>query len=154
MAQHGEEALCRHNFVRSLNMVGGQSTQRAVDCDEEVLCNRARCHVRRSQQSANASNQRSTSQELADSPDYGSPSAGFRRIPPDAVELLCIHLKATDVCRYPNSKPNTRKREDHKREGLLRRTYIGIPVLGQWKSRRLTCFTGTLSNIYVSTNSS
>ena len=66
-----------------------------------------------------------------DSPGYGSPSAGFRRIPPDAVDLSCIHLKANDVCRYPNSNPNTRKREDRKREGLLRYTYIRILVVGQ-----------------------
>ena len=66
-----------------------------------------------------------------DSPGYGSPSAGFRRIPPDAVDLSCIHLKATDVCRCPNSNPDTCKREDRKREGLLRYAYIGIPVLSQ-----------------------
>ena len=66
-----------------------------------------------------------------DSPGYGSPSAGFRRILPDAVDLSWIHLKATNVCRFPNSNPNTHKPEDRKREGLLRYAFIGIPVLGQ-----------------------
>ena len=45
--------------------------------------------------------------------------------PPDSVGRSRPFVRTIDVCRYPNSNPNTRKRE-----GLLRYTYISILVIG------------------------